>query len=1661
MPARYRVLDVMSSSSVGATFRVIDSGLRQAPAVIKVQALPQPHGAEAAKQAFLEHCRLLADISSLHVASPYTFGVAAGASGKPYGYTVREFVNGVALSELTRPLSPESVIRSVVDICSGLDSLHQRGLRHHDLKPENVVVQRTRAGVIDDLSQCVLIDLSYRAQSRRGLGEVTLQYVAPELLAGEPGDARADLYALGVLAYVSLAGAYPFAGASVAEIIRLQRTKRFRPLADLCTATSGLVRTVEQLLDPFPENRPESVQDLLAALSECDEFSIVSSRSTQLAQSVRSLIGRGEELDECLQQLGRPSAASGAGCIEVRAPHGCGVTHFLRELQDRVEVAGSAVLTALPQLSSGGSIISQLAGPVAGLARQTDESEPRPEEKATASASDVLDDLLVASGSKRIVFFVDDWRECTDSELAFLQRILLQDQVARSEPRHSGGRAQVVLGGRIRGTKSQTPQSQALEALIDVHVNLKPWREDHVSRAETLLGGNRPLPGAARKIIVELSGGRPSSALELLDVAMQTHAAGADVCAALQAQEESLVSTAPSEPPQNAGPALALAVWGEAMPAGDWCQLTRLVAGRTPVEDSRYVEVRDDGWVAPTPDAQMLLRGVNGQLADSLSKAVESVASRLWRSTKTEDLLRVLRFTSRWRHVGVELRWSVRRALLLLLRRGNFVETNSLASVLASRSPAEADWLELIADAARVEAGDARAHPSDGTSDWACLRFYRRWCLSRALQRSRFKRDALQVLDELRDNAGVDGQRSHVSLISDHAILAAELGQHEDARRGQRSLLEATARLDALKLRHPDALRAAQEAEDPRLSRRIYALSRYYRVRQRVHWAAGRYLAAARCSRSERALHVAVGDSVGEAACLNNEGIALSRAGQPEAALGVFRACCALRERSDDERGLVVVLNNTASAFTGLGQTSHAAAALNRARVLAARNGLTRHAHMAMLHLGIAYARNGQLVDARRTFGRLIRTSLEGGHRDSAARATINFAHMALDLWHIAIAERFLERARALVSGNPALSRALLALEAELSLLVEDSDRLRRALSRAQSEQDESLQFVEYEWALNAEACLEPLRRAALTRDQRLRRVLMRVRTRKSIVTANSLSRLLALCKGNSARMALDWVIEHFSAEEVINEQSLRIAWDVMSRPDLAEGHDDCQIRLRALVSWHLRRQGRALESQGLLQDALHRYRRLEKKLGRANTGDAVLDKLYLLLRRALGAGASSLNARPQRSDALQARAFRTRGMDRSAPVARSNHDLLRSLGEAIASTDDTDRVLGRLLELALKSTGAQRAVLVISDGSEIEVRGQAFAPGVEAHEELSWAIVTHVLASGHPEVYRDALAAEQLASHRSVETLSLRSVACVPLQTVGGAAGALYLDHQGIAGLFNDEELALLTLIANVVAVTLASGRLAQVAEASEAQLEEAHEQLVRSERNRLAGQVATGMAHDLKNVLSTIVARCQLVRGAETSDSVLRSVRGMENAAQSAATMIEKLQECSREHSLQHDEIVDVSVIAQEAIDLLSPRYAGGVEVEARLTKGCLAKVVPGELRELFLNLIVNACDAMPEGGRLSVTVRPDESGVLVDVEDSGAGMPPDVRDRVFEPFFTTKGKKGTGLGLAIVKNVVLKNKGTIAIESEAGSGTVVSVALPAVPVARSRPASTEGLS
>jgi nitrogen-specific signal transduction histidine kinase/CheY-like chemotaxis protein len=240
----------------------------------------------------------------------------------------------------------------------------------------------------------------------------------------------------------------------------------------------------------------------------------------------------------------------------------------------------------------------------------------------------------------------------------------------------------------------------------------------------------------------------------------------------------------------------------------------------------------------------------------------------------------------------------------------------------------------------------------------------------------------------------------------------------------------------------------------------------------------------------------------------------------------------------------------------------------------------------------------------------------------------------------------------------------------------------------------------------------------------------------------------------------------------------------------------------------------------------------------------------------------------------------------------------------------------------------------------------------------------------------------------------------------------------------------------------------------------------LAHGERLRALGEMASGIAHDLNQSLALITGYSEIAYQ-ELNQSVpdISRVREMvEITARAALEGGEALRGLlsfvSTQELTLEAERVDAGAVLQEAARLTAPRWRDASQAEGRpielgvdVEPGCALNGSPAALREAITNLIFNAVDALPSGGTIQLTASAEGDQVILEVRDSGTGIPDDVQSRVFDPFFTTKGERGTGLGLSQVTAIVKRHGGTIELRSTPSHGTTFRLKFPRAAAAARR--------
>jgi PAS domain S-box-containing protein len=225
------------------------------------------------------------------------------------------------------------------------------------------------------------------------------------------------------------------------------------------------------------------------------------------------------------------------------------------------------------------------------------------------------------------------------------------------------------------------------------------------------------------------------------------------------------------------------------------------------------------------------------------------------------------------------------------------------------------------------------------------------------------------------------------------------------------------------------------------------------------------------------------------------------------------------------------------------------------------------------------------------------------------------------------------------------------------------------------------------------------------------------------------------------------------------------------------------------------------------------------------------------------------------------------------------------------------------------------------------------------------------------------------------------------------------------------------------------------------------------RSDKLRALGELAAGVAHNLNNSLTVIQGRAQLLSMRSAADDKnKKSLEVITQAVGDCSQTLRRLLDFSRRNASRNAVPVDLSELVTSSVEIARPKWqaesanrTGNIEVRLNAPKAVPALGDSSELREVVLNLIFNAVDAMPQGGTIEIGAAEEGSTARFWVADNGSGMTQDVIARIFEPFYSTKGERGTGLGLSASHGIIENHGGDINVTSEVGKGTRFEVILP----------------
>ncbi len=425
----------------------------------------------------------------------------------------------------------------------------------------------------------------------------------------------------------------------------------------------------------------------------------------------------------------------------------------------------------------------------------------------------------------------------------------------------------------------------------------------------------------------------------------------------------------------------------------------------------------------------------------------------------------------------------------------------------------------------------------------------------------------------------------------------------------------------------------------------------------------------------------------------------------------------------------------------------------------------------------------------------------------------------------------------------------------------------------------------------------------------------------------------------------------------------------------------------------------------------------------------------------------------------------------------------VREISEAMVSMLSVREIVERILVAVTDTMGVERALVLLLDREGRKLVTEAIRGDWDEDQELISFEVDHPICRNlwmrrvelaRPD-FDDEPDAELREQCRDVyDTLDVELL--VPILFGVDLLGIIAVGRSVAAERLGADERQLLRTLANQSAIAIENARafdeIAKLNETLEARVEdrtlalrETQTQLVQSEKMRSLGQLVAGVAHELNNPIGFVHANLQLLE-----EYIERLGRDdlPEERREKAREAIEKLLARSREGTERVKQIVQdlrtfsrtdeadlQEVFLNQEIDrtltLMEPRLKSGVEVERDYGDLPPVRCYAGQLNQVFMNLLMNACDAMDGRGHITVRTRPEAEGVRLEFRDDGPGMPEEVMERIFEPFYTTKPVgQGTGLGLSLSHGIVERHGGRMEVRSALGEGTTFVLHLPLEPPA-----------
>lgn len=405
---------------------------------------------------------------------------------------------------------------------------------------------------------------------------------------------------------------------------------------------------------------------------------------------------------------------------------------------------------------------------------------------------------------------------------------------------------------------------------------------------------------------------------------------------------------------------------------------------------------------------------------------------------------------------------------------------------------------------------------------------------------------------------------------------------------------------------------------------------------------------------------------------------------------------------------------------------------------------------------------------------------------------------------------------------------------------------------------------------------------------------------------------------------------------------------------------------------------------------------------------------------------------------------------------------IIYNIGKSVTALLDLEKLLNRIVEAARYITGAEEASLLLIDRKtgDLYMRaqqglGERFARGFRVKSQDT--LAGEVVRTGEPLI--------QAGDEQTLKVKTgylVKSLVYVPLKLGSNVIGVLLVDNKVSNRTFTENDVYLLQALADYAAIAIHNARLyeavkdfnqelEQRVQERTRELEQARDQLVQAEKLAAIGQLAAGVAHEINNPIGVMLGFAQVLLKRTPEDSPMyKPLATIEREGLRCKKIVQNLLDFAR-HSKPNLERVNINQVIDDALELIEHRTGNS---QVRLIKTYSPNLPTiladaNQLQQVFLNILLNAYQAMPDGGELNVITHQEGDRVCAVFRDTGPGIPAENLKRIFDPFFTTKEVgKGTGLGLSVSYGIVEQHGGTIEVKSDGKTGATFTVKLPVAP-------------